>query len=60
MLEAKELVEALAKEEKEVPTTFSNNDDRDFGEVLKFCNGDTLPKHKIRYSDGVERTLDFD
>lgn len=60
MLEAKKLVEALSKEQKDVPTTFSNSDDYDFGEVLKFCSDNKLPKHKIRYSDGVERINNFD
>lgn len=59
MLEANNLVKALS-EYKDIPTVFSNVDDPDFGKVLKFCSDDTLTKHKIRYSDGVEGTLTFD
>lgn len=59
MPEVKELSKILS-EDKEIPTTFSNSDDRDLSEVLKFCSGGNSPERKIRYSDGVERTLEFD
>lgn len=37
------------------------NDDYDFGKVLSSYRTDTSEKtHKIRYSDGQERTFSFD
>lgn len=50
-----------ALKEKDKPDKYDWNNDFDFGEVLKFCNSDQ-PKtqgHKLRYSDGQERTFSF-
>ena len=61
MLEAENLLKALSTKENTDDNTYTyNNDDRDFGEVLKFCSGNTMPEHKIEYSDGIERILSFD
>lgn len=60
MLQAKNLLDAL--KEKDKPDKCGGNNDFDFGEILKFCNSDQ-PKtqgHKLRYSDGQERTFSFD
>ncbi|KAI4448494.1 hypothetical protein C823_003014 [Eubacterium plexicaudatum ASF492] len=60
MLQAKNLLDALA--EKDTSDVYDQNNDFDFGEVLKFCNSGQ-PKtqgHKLRYSDGQERTFSFD
>ena len=38
----------------------NNDNDYDFGEVLEFCNENTVSERKIRYSDGVERIVLFD
>ena len=35
------------------------NDDMDFDEVLKFYGGEPT-QHKLRCSDGTERTFSFD
>lgn len=58
LLEAKSLVERLSVDEQD-EECFNNNDDRDFGEVLKFCSGGVLPKHEMLYSDGQLKELTF-
>ena len=60
MLQAKNLLDALA--EKNTSDVYDQNNDFDFGEVLKFCNSgqQKTQGHKLRYSDGQERTFSFD
>lgn len=59
MLQAKNLLDVL--EEKNKPDECGGNNDFDFGEVLKFCySGQQKTQgHKLRYSDGQERTFSF-
>lgn len=58
MLAAKGLLEALSKNEEDEDSKYEN-DDHDFGEVLKLYEG-TVHNHEVRYSDGKERNITFD
>lgn len=59
MLAAKDLLDSLDKMEKEENYKCSN-DDADFGEVLKFYAGDSVPDYKIRYDDDQISDFSFD
>lgn len=59
LLEAKSLVERLSAGEQD-EECLNNNDDRDFGEVLKFCSGGTISHHEMLYSDGQVKKLTFE
>ncbi len=59
MLCAKRLIEALSKEDT-VENNKNNNEDYDPDDVFKFLFDNTTTKHKIRYSDGIEREFSFD
>ncbi len=50
MLAAKDLLDSLDKLETEENYKCAN-DDFDFGEVLKFYAGDSVPNHNLRYDD---------
>lgn len=60
MLQAKNLLDALV--EKDTSDVYNQNNDFDFGEVLKFCNSgqQKTQGQKLRCSDGLERTFSFD
>ena len=58
MLAAKELLEALSKIEEDEDSKYEN-DDYDFGEVLKLYEG-TTHNQEVRYSDGKKRDTSFD
>lgn len=58
MLAAKELLEALSKIEEDEDSKYEN-DDYDFGEVLKLYEG-TAHNQEVRYSDGKKRDTSFD
>lgn len=58
MLAAKGLLDALSKTEEEETAKYEN-DDHDFGEVLKLYEG-TECCREIRYSDGKKRNISFD
>ncbi len=53
------MLNSLSKEDNTNDYKDCNND-YDLGEVLEFCSGKTIQKHKIRYSDGQEKTFSFD
>lgn len=53
MLAAKNLLEALSEESNPQDGKY-DNDDHDFGEVLKFCGDDNISEHILRYPDGRE------
>ena len=60
MLQAKKLLDALA--EKDTSDVYDQNNDFDFGEVLKFCSSgqQKTQGYKLRYSDGSEKAFSFD
>lgn len=60
MTQAHNLLDAL--KEQEHSEVHDQNNDIDFGEVLQFCNlGQPKTQgHKLRYSDGQERSFSFD
>ncbi len=60
MLQATNLLDALA--EKDTSDVYDPNNDFELCEILKFCNSgqQKTQGHKLRYSDGQERTFSFD
>lgn len=58
MLAAKDFLESLSKIEDNEDSKFEN-DDHDFGEVLKLYEG-TVHNQEVRYSDGKKRNISFD
>lgn len=58
MLAAKGLLDALSRTEDEENSKYEN-DDYDFGEVLKLFEG-TEHNQEVRYSDGEKRNISFD
>lgn len=58
MLAANNLLEALSKTGDEENSKYEN-DDHDFGEVLKLYEG-TAHNQEVRYSDGKKRNISFD
>ena len=47
MLAAKGLLEALAQADEEEPMDRNTVEDKDLGEVLKFCFGEDIPENPI-------------
>ncbi|MCM1112701.1 MAG: hypothetical protein NC399_05550 [Muribaculum sp.] len=61
MLAAENMLNALASlDENQARDCQNHNDDYDFGMVLEFCGGGTVPRHKFRYADGTEEFFSFD
>lgn len=58
MLATKGLLEALSNIEEDEDSKYEN-DDYDFGEVLKLYEG-TVHNQEVRYSDGKKREISFD
>ena len=58
MPEAKELAKFLSEYDDTHPNL--PKEDHDLGKVLRFCNGNNLTKHKVRYSDRKEHNLSFE
>ncbi len=58
MLAAKNLLDALSAIENDKEPK-DENTDFDLGEVLKFCAGDSVPKHEIRYSNERRSCMDL-
>lgn len=63
MLQVRGLLDALNDLEENNQSNFnSQNNDYDFGDVLRFFETDKNKTrgHKLRYSDGTEKTFSFD
>lgn len=59
MLAAKDLLHSLDQMEQE-KNYKCENDDFDFGEVLKFYAGNSTPNYKLRYDDAQADDFSFD
>lgn len=57
--EAKALLEALNKSENE-SNCQPENDDYDFGEVLKFYSGGVITHHELRFCDTPDDSFSYD
>ena len=62
MLPAKNMLNSLLeKNNNQTEKEYNDyNDDHDFSKVLEFCNGNTVHKNVIRYSDGQETVFSFE
>lgn len=62
MLSAKNMLNSLFEENntKNGKPYNDYNDDYDFSRVLEFCNGNSVHKNKLRYSDGQEEIFSFE
>ncbi len=57
--EAKALLEALERSENE-NNCQPENDDYDFGEVLKFYSGGAITLHELRFFDELDDSFSYD
>lgn len=57
--EAKALLEALEKSESE-NNSLPENNDYDFGEVLKFYSGGAITHHELRFFDELDNSFSYD